>query len=249
MLTHFILALCILFVSLSSLAADSVAKVIKVQGVATAISETGDKRALSRGSDVYNKETIITATGGALTLHFTDGTVIDLGENSKYSITNYSYNAADPKGDKFNSEIIEGGFRAITGSVASRNPSAFSTKARMTTLTVRGTYFYLICPPCAEEIIKEHKVCNAVLQFTLKGVTNMNYQGKDYLMGPGLTNSTFSLDAAGKVNLSNKIPQVLPINFTTSPKEFQKAVTSKKASSGGGAVSCSTLTAVGNALP
>lgn len=267
MVKHIILVVSMFCITLSCYAADSVAKVIKAQGDVSALNASNQKRTLIRGQDIFSQETVSTAPDSFATIRFTDGTVIDLAASSTYAIKDYNYNPADPKSDKFSAEIVEGGFRAITGSIGTRSPAAFSAKARMTTLTVRGTYFYLICPPC-DLASKIHLRCDDVLQFTVNGLTAVEYQGKEFLLGQGAPNSTFKLEN-GTVVLSSKIPTSLPASYSTSLKDFQKAAASisqsvnetpvnpqdvpsapnATGSGGGGSDPCGTLNAVGNALP
>lgn len=141
MLSHILLIICIMFVSLSALADDAAAKVIKVTGAVSAEDASCAKRDLSRGSDIFKSDTITTAKDAFATLRFTDGTVLDMASASSLKISEYNYQAATPKQDKFQSELIQGGFRAITGTIGKRSPDEFSSKARLTTLTVRGSGF------------------------------------------------------------------------------------------------------------
>jgi len=227
--------LLILIVPITSLAQDLAAKVVKVMGTVTAVDANNQSRALSRGSDISSKDTVVTASDGDVSLRFTDGTVIEVAPDSKYIIHNYSYNEAQPKNDKFASEIVAGGFRAITGSIGARNPTAFTAKANLTTLSVRGTLFYLICS----------EGCSAVTQFTLEGTTAVIYNGKEYLIGPKENESTFSLKD-GKVNLSREAPAQLQNRFHGTLAKF-KALSGV----GGGASGndpCGKLKAVGEAV-
>jgi hypothetical protein len=234
MLKRFFL-LIILFSPLTSYAEDLAAKVVKVLGTVTAIDANKQSRTLSRGSDISPKDTVVTASDGSVSLRFTDGTVIDVAADSKYIIHEYTFNEAQPKNDKFSSEVVEGGFRAITGTIGVRNPTAFSAKANLTTLTVRGTLFYLLCS----------NGCADVTQFTLEGVTAVRYNGKEYLMGPTEEQSTFLLNQ-GRVNLSREIPSQLQNRFSGDIEKF-KAM-KKGHGGGGGSDPCGTLKAVGAAV-
>lgn len=141
MMAQFLIILCMCCLSFSALAQDIAAKVIKSKGSVTAISESTGSRALQRGSDVFPNEAVHTGEDAYVTLRFTDGTVFDLAASSTVKINDYLYAKDKPGNDKFSSELIEGGFRAITGSIGIRSPKSFKTKVRMTTLTVRGTGF------------------------------------------------------------------------------------------------------------
>jgi hypothetical protein len=272
MINRIIFAFFIVFITISAFADDPVAKVIKSQGDVNVSNAKNELRSLTRGSDIFAQDTVMTSANGFVTLRFTDGTVIDLAANSKYAVHDYHFSPDQPKNDKFSSEIVEGGFRAISGTIATRSPTAFSAKARLTTLTVRGTYFYLMTPPCATG------GCTDVVEFTLEGTTALNYKGQEFLTGPSVPNSTFNV-RNGEPILSNRIPTSLPATYSSSAKDFQKDVKENLSrpgamnppvpggtppqsgnppgsaggtgSSGGGTGSdpCGTLKAVGGALP
>lgn len=252
------ITLTLLVLSCSAYADTLAAKVLKTEGGAFALNSSNESRVLNRGDDVYVQDTVTTTTTGFLTLRFTDGTVVDLAQNSKYIVKNYNYNPSEPKANHFDSEILEGGFRAITGKVASTNPPGFSTKARLTTLTVRGTYFYLITPKCDPKKPRKTTGCDDVVQFTVEGVTDINYNGQDYVLGSGQSNTTFNL-SDGVASTSDKIPISLPVSFSSDVNGFLGSLggaggipgstTSAPGGSGGGSSPCGTLNAVGGALP
>jgi hypothetical protein len=266
MINHIIFAVCMMFAAISAFADDSVAKVIKSQGDVSVSNAKNELRPLTRGSDIFPQDTVMTSANGFVTLRFTDGTVIDLAANSKYAVHDYHFSPDQPKDDKFSSEIVEGGFRAISGTIATRSPTAFSAKARLTTLTVRGTYFYLMTPTCPAG------ACDDVVEFTLEGTTALNYKGEEFLTGPSVPNTTFNV-RNGQPILTNKIPTTLPATYSSSARDFQRDARenisrpdaapppggtppqsgnpSGSAGGGGGTSSdpCGTLNAVGGALP
>lgn len=229
-----IFLLIILILPFPSFAQTLAAKVIKVIGTVSAVNVSNQTRALTRGAEVEVQDKVITASDGAVSLRFTDGTVIDIAADSQFIVHNYEFNESQPKKDKFNAEILAGGFRAITGSIGARNPGAFTAKANLTTLTVRGTLFYLICS----------NGCNEVTQFTLEGVTVLTYNGKEYLMGPTQEHSTFLLEQ-GKVNLSRDIPGQLQNRFSADIAKFKSM---QNSGGGGGGDPCGKLKAVGSAV-
>lgn len=141
MMSQILLIICIMFVSLSALAADPAGKVIKVTGSVIAEDASCAKRDLARGADVFAADTITTAKDAFTTLRFTDGSVFDMASASSLKISEYNFHPDKPKEDKLSSELVQGGFRAITGTIGERSPESISAKARLTTLTVRGTGF------------------------------------------------------------------------------------------------------------
>jgi len=188
-------------------AAEPVAKVIKVTGDVYAVPGEGDKRVLSRGADVYEKDSVVTSALGLVSLRFNDGTLIELAPETEYAIHTYAYNEAKPKDDKFESEIIKGGFRAITGKIGDRNPTAFSATARMTTLSIRGTAFYYGIPTRAECI--PGIGCIALTAFVVDGGVSLATGEEVVDIGDGSEFTTFQQLDSGEVRLT----RYTPVNF------------------------------------
>lgn len=196
-----VLLLCVTF---SVFAADSIGKVIKVTGDVFAIQDDGEQRALKRGSDLYEKDKVSTNAAALVSLRFNDGTLIELASDTEYAIHNYAYNEANPDDDTFNSEILKGGFRAITGKIGTRNPTAFTAKARMTTLSIRGTQFYYAMPVSAKCI--PGVGCMIVTAFVLEGGVSLETNGQVYDIGEGSEYATFEQYPGGVVQLTNVTP-------------------------------------------
>jgi hypothetical protein len=215
--------------SLHAFADEAAAKVVKVDGKVTASNEANETRPLARGADVFSKDTLTTPDAASVTLRFTDGTLVDLAAKSTYRIQDYHFDKNDPKKDAFHTEVVSGGIRSISGELATRNPAQYETKSRLTTLTVRGTYFYLMAPPCAAGT-----TCDAVKQFTVDGKTSLKYKDKEYLLGPGTGSLDFTLADNGSITLSDTLPSDLPVAFSSSITAFSSSA-SGYSSGGGGA--------------
>lgn len=120
-------------------AVDSAGKIIASDGVVNAQNLKSEKRPLKRGDDFYVEDTILTAEKSTVSLRFTDGTLLELKENSNFIIKEYQFEHKTPESDSYSAELVKGGFRTITGALGKRNPDQYEVKARMTTLTIRGT--------------------------------------------------------------------------------------------------------------
>jgi hypothetical protein len=116
-------------------------QVIVAIGQVFAVDAKNAKRPLARGDHFYASDTILTEDKSNVSLRFIDNTLLDLKEKSTYKIVNYHFNEKQPEKDSYSAELIEGGFRTITGALGKRNPDNYEVKARMTTLTIRGTSF------------------------------------------------------------------------------------------------------------
>ena len=123
----------------SALAGVKVGKVIAVAGSVYAIDSKGEQRALQRRSPVYKADKVVTKVQGKIQFRMSDGTIVSLAPDTEFVINNYSYDKADASKDKSEMSLIEGGFRTITGVVASRSPDSYAVKSGLVVIGVRGT--------------------------------------------------------------------------------------------------------------
>ena len=140
--------ICIALMAFITLSAHAVAlvsagKIIAADGQVAAINVDKDTRPIKRGDDFYVMDTIKTEAASTVSLRFTDGTLLELKENSAFEIKDYQFKQDAPQSDSYSSELIKGGFRTITGALGKRNPDHYDVQARMTTLTIRGTEYVL----------------------------------------------------------------------------------------------------------
>jgi hypothetical protein len=122
---------------------DWIGKVIAIEGEVMAKAENLQERILNQGSNIYEKETIQVGDHGKIQIRFTDGAIVNLIENTAYSINDYSYRILSQK-DRFSATIFKGGFRNLTGSIAKKNPEEFEVRTPSATIGLRGTLFDVV---------------------------------------------------------------------------------------------------------
>nr|AEI30295.1 hypothetical protein LDC_03699 [uncultured microorganism] len=265
-----------MFVSLSAFAEEAAAKIIKAEGTVTAESDSCDSRALARGADVFAKDSVKTAADSFATLRFSDGTVIDLAASSSMKIRDYAFNDAKPEGDKFSSELLQGGFRAITGTIGKRSPSEFTSKARLTTLTVRGTGFAAgvtgVAPVACGPVQTQGSPLDNVTISVLLDSVDVKLNNMKYPLMAGSNAQTFDL-TRGKVSVLKPVADfkgrgyvfqgtmndfvksvkaLPPLTPATTAPVVSNEPPAPAGATGGGAASqspCGTLNAVEGALP
>lgn len=119
-----------------------VGRVVWVKGDAfKAVMENKEERLLQKSSVIYLHDMLVTNEKTQAEIVFTDNTLITFRENSKFSIDEYSVKAKDKKGSVGKSvmNLIEGGFRTVTGLIAKNNSSDYSVNTPVATIGVRGT--------------------------------------------------------------------------------------------------------------
>lgn len=122
-----------------------VAKVIWVKGVMKAIMPNNEIRILQKLSIVYLHDTITTEANSQAQIAFTDNTLMTFRADSKLYIDQYSFQPStqNKKGSvgKYFMNLLEGGFRTITGLIAKSNPDDYKVVTPVATIGVRGTDF------------------------------------------------------------------------------------------------------------
>ena len=128
------------FVAAPVLAAEPVGKVSLVKGRASALQQASVTN-LYVGAPVYAGARILTGSNARVRLQMVDDTVIILGANTEFVVSDYHYDAVANAG-RASLELVRGFFRAITGRITKRDNAPFTLKTATLTLGVRGTDFW-----------------------------------------------------------------------------------------------------------
>jgi hypothetical protein len=141
------LALALLLAMAASAAqADVAGSVVSLNGTVVARAPDGTQRIIAQKSDVFEGELLATASESYARLRFKDGGEITLRPNTQLRIETYKYKQEKAEEDNIFLNLLKGGLRAITGSVAKRNPRAYRMDALTATIGIRGTHYgALIC--------------------------------------------------------------------------------------------------------
>ncbi len=124
---------------MAELALAQAATVTTVGGTVQAIPNAGAPRTLRMGDSVNQGDTISTGADSSAVVQFADGQILALPSKSRAAITTYAYNKANPAAGKVLITLLEGGMRAVTGSIGEANPAAVSYRAGEATIDIKGT--------------------------------------------------------------------------------------------------------------
>ncbi|MEM6490436.1 MAG: FecR domain-containing protein [Pseudomonadota bacterium] len=116
--------------------AQPVGLVEEIDGVVEATGDAG-RRALTLGADVWRGDRLRSDAAGGCALRFADDTLFDIGASSEITIDAFVY---DEGSTAFAASVLMGGFRFITGQIASRNPPTFQVRTPTAVIGVRGTH-------------------------------------------------------------------------------------------------------------
>ncbi len=144
--------------------AKVVAHVVWVKGSFFASAQNSDvKRPLKVSSNVYMNDTLITVSNSEAQVVFTDNSLMTFRPNSRLFISEYNY---VPKGSKkedtstasYIMNLLEGGFRTITGYVAKEQPDNYQINTPVATIGVRGTEFsVVVADDSGKTYVKQYK--------------------------------------------------------------------------------------------
>lgn len=98
----------------------------------------GNERALRRGKPIFEGDTVNTGSGAMLQMNMRDNGLISLSENSVFSVESYR-EGDDDSDDSVLLNMVEGGFRAVTGGIGQKNPSAVKVRTTVASIGIRGT--------------------------------------------------------------------------------------------------------------
>ena len=114
----------------------AVGKVTVLKGSAARYTPDGSAQALGRGDRVYEQDRIETGERSLMSIRFNDNTRFNLGPKAIFRVNQVR---SDDDGI-FDTEVIKGAFRFVTGLIAKRRPRSMRVKTGIVaTIGIRGT--------------------------------------------------------------------------------------------------------------
>ncbi|NKB35266.1 MAG: hypothetical protein GKR91_19385 [Pseudomonadales bacterium] len=124
--------------------------IIVVSGEVVARDTAGSARELRRRSSIFVGDTIFTSASASAQMRMADQAIISLKESTEFAIVAYQYEE-DPETDVSALELIEGGFRTITGAIGEQNRDSYvTTIGQLATIGIRGTDYEVVITPQGE---------------------------------------------------------------------------------------------------
>jgi len=150
-----------------------VAHVVWVKGTFYATSPGGEeKRVLKASGNVYMNDTLVTEAGSEAEIVYTDNSLMTFREDTKLYINEYNYQPQAKKGGegktvgRYVVDLIEGGFRTITGYIAKDHPDNYQVNTPVATIGVRGTEFSVVYSKNGQLIVKRYKGIPCITKVT-----------------------------------------------------------------------------------
>lgn len=109
-----------------------------VNALRTQAEQAPQTIALKRRSPVFQQDTLTTGANGKAQIRFHDGGLVALKPSSRLQVSHYK---PSEQGPDVVMELIEGGFRTLTGSLGKQGPDAYQVKTPVGTIGIRGTLY------------------------------------------------------------------------------------------------------------
>lgn len=109
-------------------------------GNVTAVGANGQSRALGKGAQIEQGDTVNT-NGGRAQLRFTDGAYVSLQPESQFRIDQYRFDGKQDGNEKGFFSLLKGGLRTITGLVGRSNKANYQVSTSVATIGIRGTEY------------------------------------------------------------------------------------------------------------
>lgn len=150
---------------------DIIASVTKVERTAVAMQDALP-RALSVGSEIQLGDIISTGKGARVQLTFEDGSTVNLGERTQFSVIEF---VIEHNGGNAVMRLLEGAMEMSSGSMMQLAEASMTVQTETATIGIRGTRFWAGTLGDVPEIAL----------FDGKGVDVENLAGKVSLTRPG----------------------------------------------------------------
>jgi FecR protein len=140
-----------------------VAHVVWVKGSFYATMPGSDeRRELKPSSKIYMNDTLITTAASEAQVVFSDNSLMAFRPETKFYINQYNYvPKTKAKQEKsvgtYVMDLLEGGFRTVTGLVAKDNPDNYQVNTPVATIGVRGTEYSVVYTKGGQLYIKRYK--------------------------------------------------------------------------------------------
>lgn len=123
-----------------------VGRVVWVNGSFKATMQNQEVRSLQKQSVIYLHDTLTTDNNSEAQIVFTDNSLITFRPESKFVVDQYVYKPKEKASSvgKYVMNLLQGGFRTITGLIAKRNTADYQVNTPVATIGVRGTDYAVV---------------------------------------------------------------------------------------------------------
>ncbi|PCJ39085.1 MAG: hypothetical protein COA71_14615, partial [SAR86 cluster bacterium] len=118
---------------------QAIGRVLSTAGSVTARDLGGALRELSRRSDIFVGDTVITGPNGFAQLRMVDSAQISFKEDTEFTFSEYSSDGPGGAADSALMEMVRGGFRTISGTIGDDAADDYQVSTQFASIGIRGT--------------------------------------------------------------------------------------------------------------
>ncbi|MBT4932237.1 MAG: hypothetical protein HON18_02225, partial [Rhodospirillaceae bacterium] len=176
-----------------------------------AIRVDGSKVTLTKGDDIFQGDTLVTAKGAAVGITFIDDTTFSLGEEGRMVIDEMVYDADTQEG-QFSANLVQGVFSFVSGEIAKTSPDGMTVTTPVATIGIRGT---MVAGRAAQEGAEN----------TISLLPETDAQGNQSVGELSVTNQggTVTLNSIGATVQMSSAFQAPPPPVVFSPQQIQQS--------------------------
>jgi hypothetical protein len=110
-----------------------------VNGDVKVVAANGKERTVSKGSEVSEGESVVTAAAASAQIRMGDDGLIVVRPDTRLRITTFLYNGKTDGSERSFISLFKGGFRAITGAIGRVHKDNYKIETPTATIGIRGT--------------------------------------------------------------------------------------------------------------
>lgn len=134
------LAVALLIASAGAVLAQDIGRVQQTQGLVTLV-RGASSLVVESGTALQAGDVVETQRGSAAALRYVDGTQVQLGAGSRFTVSQFLRQPERPQDESFTAQLLKGAMRVITGSIAKSGPDRVRFSTNTATIGIRGTDF------------------------------------------------------------------------------------------------------------
>jgi hypothetical protein len=124
-----------------------------VFGEASLRGANGQVRAVAKGTEVLDGDTLVTGNGRAQ-IRFTDGAFVSLQPNTEFGVREYRYEGRTDGTERGLFALVRGAMRTVTGAIGRYNRASYQVRTPTATVGIRGTGGLIEVLPDLSTLIK-----------------------------------------------------------------------------------------------
>ncbi|MCH8552850.1 MAG: FecR domain-containing protein [Natronospirillum sp.] len=180
-----------------------------------------DSRSLTRRSDVFDADALVTGEGSQAQVRMVDDSVLSLRSNSELIIAEYEFDEDTEEGRAV-MELVSGGLRTLTGRLSPEDGDAdYELRTAVGSIGIRGTHY--------EVVQADDELFMAVWDGEIEVNVTAGDQPSTVILGPQNDYAFASVSSDGTVTFYLEPPDIFADGFAEEDDEAQDGIEDEEA--------------------